>query len=436
FHQLTGKALTLMASPALLLFLLGVTVFVGLISGIYPAVVLSGFQPVLTLKGSFKSSGRGLALRKTLVVLQFVITIVLVTGIVIISSQMSFIKHKDLGYNKDALLFLRINGNTDVVKGYEAFQNELKSSPLISGIATSNSLIAGGLGEGGSETVDKAGNPLQVNTARLRADSSFLSVYGIQLVAGSNFSSSAATDSIRPIILNETAVRKIGWSSNEAALGKPFKMGDQKGVVIGVTRDFHFNSLGQAIAPLAIFPTGGHFSRVTLRVDIRKADDVIALLQNTWRKHFPSALFDYDFVSEQIKAQYKADERFSDIFLYFSILSLLIACLGLYGLISFAIFQKTKEIGIRKVLGATVSRLAIALSGNFVKLVLLAYVISVPIAWYCMNRWLEDFAYRIGLSWWMFAVAGLLVLLIAILTVGIQSIKAALVNPVKNLRAE
>jgi putative ABC transport system permease protein len=275
-----------------------------------------------------------------------------------------------------------------------------------------------------------------VNTARLRADSSFLSVYGIQLVAGSNFSSSAATDSIRPIILNETAVRKIGWSSNEAALGKPFKMGDQKGVVIGVTRDFHFNSLGQAIAPLAIFPTGGHFSRVTLRVDIRKADDVIALLQNTWRKHFPSALFDYDFVSEQIKAQYKADERFSDIFLYFSILSLLIACLGLYGLISFAIFQKTKEIGIRKVLGATVSRLAIALSGNFVKLVLLAYVISVPIAWYCMNRWLEDFAYRIGLSWWMFAVAGLLVLLIAILTVGIQSIKAALVNPVKNLRAE
>jgi len=171
-------------------------------------------------------------------------------------------------------------------------------------------------------------------------------------------------------------------------------------------------------------------------VDIKKTDQVLALVENTWKKHFPSALFDYDFVSHQLKEQYKAEERFSKIFLYFSILSLLIACLGLYGLISYTIFQKTKEIGIRKVLGATANRIAVMLSGDFLKLVLFACFISVPVAWYIMNKWLQNFAYRMSLSWWMFTAAGLLVLLIAIITVSFQSVKAAIANPVKSLRTE
>ncbi len=436
FDQVTGKDLSLFSSPLLLLFLTIATVFLGILSGVYPAVIISSFKPAGILKGTFKSSDKGILLRKTLVVSQFVITIILITGIVVIYAQMSFIKNKDLGYNKDALLFLRVNGNTDVIKGYAAFKNELRNSPLISGITTSNSMIVGGLGSGGSETVDSKGNPLQVNTARLRVDTGYLNVYGIKLLVGRNFATGTSPAGDRQIILNEMAVKKFGWKNDENAIGKPFRMGDQKGVVIGVTNDFYFNSLAQAIEPLAIYQLDDHFSRITVKGDITKANEVVKLVESTWKKHFPSALFDYDFVSRQIKEQYKAEERFSKIFLYFSVLSLLIACLGLYGLISFTIFQKTKEIGIRKVLGATANRIAAMLSGDFLKLVLFASFISVPVAWYIMNKWLQHFAYRINLSWWMFGAAGSLVLLIALITVSFQTIKAAIANPVGSLRTE
>ncbi|MFN2440690.1 MAG: ABC transporter permease, partial [Chitinophagaceae bacterium] len=434
FYQVTGKDLSLFSSPLLLIFLLGVTIFLGVLSGIYPAMILSGFKPAVVLKGSFKFSDKGILLRRTLVVSQFVITIILITSIVIIYSQMAFIKHKDLGFNKDALLFLRVHGNTDVVKGYDAFKNELKSNPLVSGVAISNSMIGGGLSTGGSETVDNNGTPLQVNTSRLRVDADYFDVYGIKLLAGRGFSRNALQDTIRQFILNNMAVKKFGWENNETAIGKPFTMGGQKGSIVGVTNDFHFNSLQQAIEPLAIYPLDGNFSRITLKVEVKKADQVIAFIENTWKKHFPSALFDYDFLSQQIKEQYQSEERFSKIFLYFSILSLLIACLGLYGLISYTIFQKTKEIGIRKILGATANGIAAMLSGNFLKLVLIACFISIPIAWYIMNIWLQDFAYRINLSWWMFGAAGLLVLAIALTAISFQAIKASIANPVKSLR--
>jgi putative ABC transport system permease protein len=297
-------------------------------------------------------------------------------------------------------------------------------------------MIVDGLGTGGSETLDGKGAPLQVNTSRLRVDDDYFNVYGIKLLAGRNFTPGAPGDTLRQVILNEMAVKKFGWKNNETAIGKPFKMGNQKGTVIGVINDFHFNSLEKPIEPLAIYPLDNRFSRITLKVDVKKADQVVALVEDTWKKHFPSALFDYDFLSEQIREQYRSEERFSKVFLYFSILSLLIACLGLYGLISYTIFQKTKEIGIRKVLGATANTIAAMLSGDFLKLVLFACFISVPIAWYVMNGWLRNFAYRISLSWWMFTSAGALVLFIALVTVSFQSIKAAVANPVKSLRME
>jgi putative ABC transport system permease protein len=261
-------------------------------------------------------------------------------------------------------------------------------------------------------------------------------VYGIKLLAGKNFSQQPSHDSIRPIIVNEMAVRKFGWKNNEAAIGKPFTMGDTKGIVVGATNDFHYASLEQPIQPLAIYPIDEHFSRITLKVDITKANDVVSFIEKIWKQHFSSALFDYDFVSEQIKHQYLAEERFSKIFMYFSILSMLIACLGLYGLISYTIFQRTKEISIRKILGATANSIVAILSADFLKLVLLACVISIPIAWYGMNEWLQNFAYRIHLSWWLFILSGLLVLLIALLTVSFRAIKAAIANPVKSLRTE
>jgi len=431
FLQVTGKELSVWSSATLLLFLVGITIFLGLLSGTYPALVLSAFKPVTVLKGAFKSTGQGVLLRKTLVISQFVITIILVTGMLIIYEQLAFIKHKDLGYNQKELVFIKVNGNTDVIKGYSAFKNALQSSPLISGVTTSNSLIVGGLGRENAETVDGKGNLLKVSTTKLRVDTNYFHVYGIKMVAGNGF---AGTDSSLQIVLNETAVRTFGWKSNETAIGKPVKLTDIQGTVVGVVKDFNYSSLEREIEPLTIYPLSGHFSRITLKIDMDKADQAIALAGRTWKQHFPSALFDYDFVSQQVKAQYAADERFSILFLYFALLSLVIACLGLYGLISFTLFQRTKEIGVRKILGASTGGLAVTLSGDFLKLVSLSCLMAVPLTWLIMQHWLQSFAYRVHLTWWMFPAAALLVLVIAALTISIQAIKAAATNPVKSLR--
>jgi putative ABC transport system permease protein len=435
FFQLTGKNISLLSYPLLLLFLTGVTILLGIFSGIYPALILSAFKPAAILKGSFKSGNKGILLRKSLVVSQFAITLILITGIIIIYSQMSYIKHKDLGFNKDALLFLKVHGNTDVIKGYAAFKNELLTNPVIAGVTVSNTML-GSLGSGGSETVDEKGNPLQVNTARLRVDPDYLNVYGIKLLTGKNFDKAAATNTIRPVIINESAIKKFGWHDAEAAIGKPFKMGAQQGAIIGVAKDFHFSPLQQQIGPLAIYPVDERFSRITLKADVSKPTAVTAWVEKTWKKYFPSSLLDYNFYDSQLATQYQAEERFAKTFLYFSIISLLIACLGLYGLISYATFQKTKEIGIRKVLGASINGIAIMLSKDFLKLVILAFLVAMPAVWFIMNNWLQDFAYRTNISLWMFAAAGSIVVLIALLTISFRVIKAAIANPVKSLRTE
>jgi len=436
FSELTGKNIDVFVYPSLIVFLALVSVFLGVLSGLYPAFIISSFRPSTVLKGAFKAADRAVFLRKSLVVAQFAITLVLVIGIIVINSQMSFIKHKDLGYNVDALLFFRVHGNTDVIEGYEAFRNEVLANPAVKGMATSNSLLIGGLATGGSETVDRNGASIQVNTGRLRVDPNYLGVYGIKILQGRNFKRPEQNDTIRQVIINETAVKTFGWKDASYAIGKSFKVGGRPGEIIGVVSDFHYNSLQQSIAPLAIFLEPFRFSRITLNMDMSKADQVLPFLEKTWKKHFPSALLDYDFMDSQLGDQYRSEQRFSRIFLYASVLSLLIACLGLYGLIAYAASQKTKEIGIRKVLGASVNGIAIMLSRDFIKLVLLAFIIATPVAWYIMNNWLQDFAYRTSIKWWMFGAAGIAVVLLALFTVSFQAIRAAIANPVKSLRSE
>jgi putative ABC transport system permease protein len=434
FMEFTGKNLFLMDSPRLFIFLLGITLLLGMASGMYPAFVISGFKPITVLKGNFRSASQGILLRKLLVVSQFIITLLLISSIIIIDSQLSYIKNKDLGYNKDALLFLRVHGNADVVRGYSAFKNDLVKNPNISNASVSNTLL-GSLPSGESETVDEKGNKLQVNTARLAVDSNFIHVYGIRLLAGGNFQKVSAIKE-RQVLLNESAIHAFGWKDAGSAIGKPFRMGDQQGRVIGVLKDFHFSRLHQLIGPLAIYHADEYFSRITLKVDISQPSAVTAWLEKTWKKHFPGVLLDYNFSESSLEAQYKADKRFATLFLYFSVLSLVIACLGLYGLIAYTTTQKTKEIGIRKVLGATANSIALALFEELLKPVVLAFMITTPIAWYLMSKWLEDFAYRITLSWWMFALAGSIVILLALFSISYQTLKSALANPVKSLRSE
>ena len=434
FLSVAAKNISPFSSAGLWLFMACVTVILGVLCGIYPALIISGFKPMYILKGSLVSGSKAVLLRKSLVTAEFIITLILITSIITIRLQMSFIRHKDLGYRSEGLIFLKVNGNTDVINRYASFRQALTASPLITGVARSNSLIGTGLGSSPSETVDRNGRPLQVSTARLLADSQFFHVYDIRILAGKNFSPVSFADSLRPVILNETAVKTFGWQGPDNALGKNFMSSGQRGIVIAVVKDFHFNSLQETIQPLAIYPLQERFSRISVRINLNQPRQSLEWIAKTWTAYFPSALFDYNFLDKQIGEQYRAEEQFSNIFSVFSILSLLIACLGLYGLVTYAASQQVKEISIRKVLGASSSEIVALLAKDFMVQLLLACSIALPVAWFIMQKWLNDFAYRIQMGWQIFAIAGTLVLLVAFSTICLQAIKAANVSPVKNLR--
>jgi putative ABC transport system permease protein len=259
----------------------------------------------------------------------------------------------------------------------------------------------------------------------------------MKMVAGRNFYSTITADATSYII-NEAAVKSFGWKNAEDAINKPFSATGKEGRVVGVVKDFHFNSLHQHVEPLVIMPRlpGERFSQISVRIAMNDPQKALDWIADSWKKNFPGALLEYSFMDKKLNDQYVAENRFSKFFLYFSMLSLIIACLGLFGLTTFTVRQRVKEIGIRKVLGASVSGITAMLSTDFLKLIFISAIIAVPIAWYIMNKWLQDFAYRITISWWVFVVAGLAALLIALITISFQSIKAAIANPVKSLRTE
>ncbi|MVM30780.1 FtsX-like permease family protein [Spirosoma sp. HMF4905] len=440
FQVLTGKAVSISTSPGLVGFMLGVSLLLGLLSGLYPAFVISSYKPTTVLKGSFSTSAKGNWLRQSLVILQFTITVILLVGILVIHAQMSFIQNKDLGYSKDALLTLNINGDRDVETKIEAFKNDVLGTGLVKGMTTSSSNLVGGLGNNGINTIDNQGKKISTSMYRLAIDYDYLNVMGMKLIAGRNlsreFPADARTDSTQNYLLNESAVKALGWKSPNDAIGKPFAMSNRQGTVVGIVGDFHFNSLQHKVEPLAMLVRGDNFARIILKLDMQHPQESIAWVERQWKTHFPTSYLDYSFLDKKLNGQYQAESRFATIFFYFSLLAVLIACLGLYGLTAFATQQRTKEIGVRKVLGASVTSILTLLSKDFLKLVLIATVIASPLAWYAMNQWLKGFAYKIDIQWWMFALAGLLVVGVALLTVSFQSVKAALMNPVKSLRSE
>lgn len=434
-QQLSGKDLSVFQSPALIIFLIGVSLVLGILAGIYPAFFITSYKPVNVLKGAFRSSSGAVWLRKSLVVVQFSISVILIIGILVVNDQLSFIQHKDLGYERDALVALKVNGDAGVIKGYESFKNALLSNSLIKGVTTSNSLIIGGLGNGGATTITGEGKPINSSIYRFRTDQDYLKVYGMKLLAGRYFSENITADSAS-YVLNEAAVKSFGWGSDEKAINKPFSMGGKEGRVIGIVKDFHFNTLQHPIEPVAIAARSDNFSQITVKIDMNNPAKSIQWIGDSWKKYYPASLLQYDFIDKKLNDQYQAEQRFSKFFIYFSVLSLLIACLGLLGLTAYATQQRTKEIGVRKVLGATVAGIVTMLSKDFLKLVLIAAVIAFPIAWWAMHEWLQDFAYRININWQVFVIAGTAAILLALLTVSFQAIKAAVANPVKSLRTE
>jgi putative ABC transport system permease protein len=348
---------------------------------------------------------------------------------------MGFIQHKNLGYQKEALLTLKVT-NPSVQNGIETFKNDLSSnSTLVHGIAVSNVLPVGGTGNSSANTVDNTGKAIKTNIFRMRMDCDYAPMMGLKFLAGRNFSpdfpADWPTDTTQNYILNAAAVKAFGWETP-----KPFRTHGRDGQVVGIVEDFNFNSLKHKVEPLCIHLATNNFSQILLRIEMSRAQEAIATVESTWKQHFPDALLEYAFLDEQLGRQYRSESRFGALFGAFSLFSIFIACLGLFGLAAYTAERRNKEIGIRKVLGATVMGITGLLAKDFLKLVLIAIVIASPLAYYFMNKWLEDFAYHIEIQWWMFVMAGLVAVAIAFFTVSFQSIKAALANPVKSLRSE
>lgn len=441
FEQMTGKPLGLFDVPYLPLILGFTTILLGLGAGVYPALVLSGYSPTSVLKGSsdLARSGNN-PLRKGLVITQFSISIALIISVLTIRGQLDFIQHKNLGYEKDAVLTLRAT-NPFVQRGFDAFRNDVLANPaLIRGMAISNVLPVGGTGNSTANTVDMDGKNIITNIYRMRIDCDYAPVMGLKFLAGRNFSRDFVadwpTDTTQNYLLNAAAVQAFGWQTPDQAIGKPFMTHGRKGQVVGIVEDFHFNSLKHKVEPLCIHLATHNFSQILLRIDASRPLEAITAVEATWKQHFPEALFDHAFLDEQLEHQYRSDLRFGGLFGAFSIFSIFIACLGLFGLSAYTAERRTKEIGIRKVLGASVSGITRLLVQDFIVLVLISIVLASPVAYFFMQKWLSDFAYHIKMQWWMFIGAGLLAVLIAILTVSGQALKAAWANPVKSLRSE
>ena len=417
------------------LLLLGFIIFISTVAGIYPSSILSSFKPAVTLKGNFSQSRKGNMIRKTLVVFQFTITIALVASILIITQQMNYIKNRSLGFNGTAVIQVEFNGDANVLQRYSSIRNELLKSPYILNVAKHGSNVVGGLGNGWTTTVNLKGEEISTSLYGMSVDADYFKTYDMKLAAGRFFSKDIPTDTTKALLVNEAAVRTFGWQNPENAIGKPFGKGDETQYVVGVVKDFNFESLHKPVEALRIgYATRG--SRISLRVDATHIDEAIARLKATWSDLAPAVPLQYNFIEDEIAKQYGNEQKMEGIFYGFALLSLVIACLGLFGLSTFVVERKTKEIGIRKVLGANVSGIVGLLSKDFLKLVLISILIATPLAWYFMNNWLQDFAYRVHIEWWVFIAAGIIAVFIALVTVSIQSIRAAVVNPVKSLRTE
>ena len=439
FSSLSGSPLNLhfVSMYRLLGGLGGLLFFVAILAGSYPAVFLSAFEPARVLSGRFNTGFSGIRFRNILVVQQFTISIALIAGTGIIFNQIQYMQQKKLGFDKGQVLILRVIDDS-ILKSFAAHKDELKNQTGIARVALSSHVpgqapsfivfVPEGFTADQSQLMD-----------RISIDSDFMPTMGMKIVDGRNFSSELASDHRQAILINETAARQFGW---ENPIGKtidlPVPDTDQKvtKTVVGVVRDFHMESLHKRIRPIYIENETDRFRYIALKLKPQAIASTLAFLRQKWQQIDPTQAFDYFFLDEAFGRQYKADEKLSRIFFCFTLLAIFIACLGLFGLVSFTAQKRTKEIGIRKALGASVSEIIWLLSKEFTRWVLLANLIAWPLAYLAMNKWLQNFAYRINIGVGTFALSALLALLIALLTVGFQAIRAARANPVDTLRYE
>jgi len=439
FNTVVHKQLGLFDQPRIWGWIAGLTLVTGILSGLYPAFYLSSFRPIAVLKGKLLNNLSALIIRKGLIVFQFTISICLVSGAIIIARQLNYLNNRQLGFNKNQQIVLSMP-TTDAGNNYPALKNELSKIPAVQSVTCGNNYP-------GIESINNMvfyaeGKTIndEVNIRLSAIEGDYLQTLGITLLEGRTFHKDLTADS-SSIILNETALRQLGYDPKTAIGRKVFY--DLFGVhttmeIIGVVKDFNFESLYNPIKPFAFTTSmwGSRYTYAIASLATNNYSDLIQKIAGVWKKINPGVPFSYSFLDKDFQSSYEKDQRASEIVRYFTIVTILIACLGLFGLSVFSAEQRNREIGIRKVLGASVTNITLLLSRDFLGLVCISILIASPLAWYGMNQWLQGFAYRIGISWWLFPVAGLIAVAIAWITVSFQAIKAAVANPVKALRSE
>ncbi|MFC2123960.1 FtsX-like permease family protein, partial [Bacteroidota bacterium] len=440
FNDISGKNIifNLFRNQTLILLFAGVGIITALLSAIYPAMILSSFSPVRALKSMIMvKSKKQVRLRSILVIVQFTLSIILIVGAIVVLSQLQFIKNFNMGYESENLIYIELQGQAK--QNHIPFSNELQEIPGVIKLTKADKPpFWSGNSSWGFDWEDKDPN-IKVLINMMWVDKNYFSVLGIPFDDGSSFSDrfdNYEIDKIEnlDVILNAEAIRRM--KLNEP-VGKYFGFGDQmKGTIVGVTNDFNFESLKRSVEPLLLLPLQDDPNVFIVRIQAENIHQTIENVEQVWKEINPVSPFIFGFFDERLEQMYQSEMRISKLFKYFTAIALFIACLGLLGLSSYSIQRRTKEIGVRKVVGASVRRIVLLLSKEFTRWIFISFLIACPVSWYIMNMWLENFAYKTVLSWWIFVVAGLMALLIAIFTVGFQTINAALKNPVDSLRYE
>lgn len=441
FRNISGKDILLnsLLNPIILAGFAGLFLIIGLIGGSYPAFFLSAFKPVEVIQGTLKRGAKSSVLRIVLVSFQFAVSIILIIGTFTVNTQLKYVRSKNLGYDKEHVIVMQMR-NTETQQKYEAIKEAIQRNPNVINVSASTTSPLGTSDFSAHHAVGKPSDEITMFWAQM-VDENYIDTYKMEMAQGRNFSKDFTSDKEEAIIINEAAVKKLGWQDNpiNQQIDRFTSMTERKPyTVVGVVKDYHFQSLHEEIEPMMLYYTSpyGSFSLLSVRVRPENIQETIGFLETTWAQFDSQYPFEYSFVDDQYEDLYRTDVRLGNLFSYFTTLAILIGCLGLFGLTSFTTEQRTKEIGIRKVLGASIQGIIYMLVRDFTKWVFLAVVVAWPIGYLVMNKWLNNFAYRTNLGVWIFLSAALLAFMISIATVSYQSIKAALANPANSIRTE